>query len=214
MKSSDIIVIGIAGGTSSGKTTITQRIVQSLGSSVTVITHDSYYKAHHELTYDERVALNYDHPNSYDTEMLVRDLAALKEGQTVECPVYDYAAYDRSENTMTIKPSKVIIVEGIMIFHEESLRDLMDIKVFIDADADVRILRRIIRDVKERGRSLDSVVNQYITTVKPMHEAFVEPSKRYADVIIPGGGDNEVGLDMIVGRIRAHLTQDYGNGTV
>lgn len=202
---SDIIVIGIAGGTGSGKTTITQEIVKSLGSHVAVISHDSYYKAHHDMSYDERVKLNYDHPNSYDTEMFVEDLKALREGKPIECPIYDYTIHDRSENTLTIQPARVIIVEGIMIFHPEELRELMDIKVFVDADADIRILRRIIRDVKERGRSLDSVVNQYITTVKPMHEAFVEPSKRYADIIIPEGGENVVALEMLIGRIRAHI---------
>ena len=201
----DIIVIGIAGGTGSGKTTLTQEIVKNLGSDVTVITHDSYYKAHHELSYDERVKLNYDHPNAYDTERFVADLDALRHGEIIECPVYDYTIHDRSENTLTIHPSKVIIVEGIMIFHYEELRKLMDIKVFVDTDADVRILRRIIRDVKDRGRSLDSVINQYITTVKPMHEAFIEPSKRYADIIIPEGGQNQVALEMLIGRIRMHL---------
>ena len=202
---SDIIVIGIAGGTGSGKTTITQEIVKNLGSNVTVITHDSYYKAHHDMSYDERVKLNYDHPNAYDTEMFARDLEALRRGEVVECPIYDYTIHDRSENTITVHPSKVIIVEGIMIFHYEEIRKLMDIKVFVDADADIRILRRITRDVKERARSLDSVINQYITTVKPMHEAFIEPSKRYADIIIPEGGQNLVALEMLIGRIRAHI---------
>ncbi len=205
---SDIIVIGIAGGTGSGKTTITQEIVKSLGNNVTVITHDSYYKAHHDLSYDERVKLNYDHPNAYDTEMFAKDLEALRRGEIVECPIYDYTIHDRSENTITIHPTKVIIVEGIMIFHYEEIRKLMDIKVFVDADADIRILRRIMRDVKERARSLDSVINQYITTVKPMHEAFIEPSKRYADIIIPEGGQNIVALEMLIGRIKAHLNKN------
>ena len=202
----DIIVIGIAGGTGSGKTTIAQEIVNHLGSSVTVINHDSYYKPHHEMTYEERTALNYDHPNSYDTELMVKDLMELKLGNPIECPIYDYTIHDRSENTITIHPSKVIIVEGILIFHHEELRNLMDIKVFVDADADIRILRRILRDVKERGRSLDSVITQYVTTVKPMHEAFVEPSKRYADIIIPEGGQNHVALDMLIGRIKTHIS--------
>ena len=201
----DIIVIGIAGGTGSGKTTITQEIVKSLGEKVTVITHDSYYNAHHELSYDERIKLNYDHPNAYDTAMLVEHLSALKRGEEVEVPVYDYTIYDRSDRTTTVRPSNVIVVEGIMIFSQEELRELMDIKVFVDADADVRILRRITRDVKERARSLDSVINQYMNTVKPMHEAFVEPSKKYADVIIPEGGQNKVALDMLIGRIQAHI---------
>lgn len=202
----DIIVIGIAGGTGSGKTTIAQEIVNHLGSSVTVINHDSYYKPHHEMTYEERTALNYDHPNSYDTELMVKDLMELRLGNPIECPIYDYTIHDRSENTITIHPSKVIIVEGILIFHHEELRNLMDIKVFVDADADIRILRRILRDVKERGRSLDSVITQYVTTVKPMHEAFVEPSKRYADIIIPEGGQNHVALDMLIGRIKTHIS--------
>ena len=201
----DIFVIGIAGGTGSGKTTITKDIEKNLGSNVTVITHDSYYKAHHEMTYDERTLLNYDHPDAYDTDMLVEHLAALKRGEEIECPVYDFKIHDRSDETITIKPSRVIIVEGILVFHNEDLRNLMDVKVFVDTDADVRILRRIVRDVKERKRSLDSVINQYLGTVKPMHEAFVEPSKRYADVIIPVGGENIVALEMLLGRIRAHL---------
>ena len=201
----DIFVIGIAGGTGSGKTTITKDIEKNLGSNVTVITHDSYYKAHHEMTYEERTLLNYDHPDAYDTDMLVEHLAALKRGEEIECPIYDFSIHDRSDETMTIKPSRVIIVEGILVFHSEALRDLMDVKVFVDTDADVRILRRIVRDVKERKRSLDSVINQYLGTVKPMHEAFVEPSKRYADVIIPIGGENIVALEMLLGRIRAHL---------
>lgn len=201
----DIMVIGIAGGTGSGKTTITGKIAARLGTEVTVITHDNYYRAHHELTYEERVLLNYDHPDAYETELLVTHLAALRRGEPIDVPVYDYAAYDRSDETFVVAPSRVIIVEGIVIFHEEALRDLMDVKVFVDADADVRILRRIMRDVRERGRTLESVVTQYLATVKPMHEAFVEPSKRYADVIIPEGGQNLVALDMLVSRIEAHL---------
>lgn len=202
---SDIIVIGIAGGSGSGKTTITKEIAKRLGDEVTVITHDSYYRAHHEMAFEERKLLNYDHPDSYETDMLVRDLAELKSGKAVEVPVYDYTIHDRSDETTLVKPARVIIVEGIMVFHESALRELMDIKVFVDADADVRILRRILRDVKERGRSLDSVINQYLSTVKPMHEAFVEPSKRYADIIIPVGGENIVALEMLIGRIQAHL---------
>ena len=202
----DIIVIGIAGGTGSGKTTITREIVRRLGSNVTVITHDSYYRARHDLSYEERTLLNYDHPNAFDTEMLADALKDLREGRAIEMPVYDYTIYDRTENTVTVHPSRVILVEGILIFHPEELRDLMDIKIFVDADADVRILRRITRDVRDRGRSLDSVVNQYLTTVKPMHEAFVEPSKRYADIIIPEGGKNRVALEMVVDRIEAHLS--------
>ena len=200
-----IIVIGIAGGTGSGKTTITQEIVKNMGDDVTVLTHDMYYRARHDLTYEERVLLNYDHPNAYETELLIEGLRDLKEGKEIQCPVYDYSIYDRTDRFTTIKPSRVIILEGILIFHYEHLRPLMDIKIFVDADADVRILRRITRDVKERDRSLDSVINQYLTTVKPMHEAFVEPSKRYADIIIPQGGQNAVAREVLIQRIKAHL---------
>ena len=201
----NIIIIGIAGGTGSGKTTITREIVKSLGSNVTVLTHDMYYRARHDLTYDERVLLNYDHPNAYETELLVQALSDLREGKEIQCPVYDYTIYDRTDNFTVIKPSPVIILEGILIFHYEELRPLMDIKIFVDADADVRILRRITRDVNERGRSLDSVINQYLTTVKPMHEAFVEPSKRDSDIIVPQGGENVVARELLVQRIKAHL---------
>ena len=207
MEKKDIIVIGIAGGTGSGKTTITKSIEERFGDEVTVIYHDDYYKARHDLTYEERVKLNYDHPAAFDTDLMIRDLAALRSGVAIDCPVYDYTIYDRTDRTKTVKPSRVILVEGILIFHEKALRDLMDIKLFVDADADVRILRRILRDVKERGRSLDSVITQYLGTVKPMHEAFVEPSKKYADVIIPEGGKNRVALDMVLNRVQFHLNK-------
>ena len=203
----DIMVIGIAGGTASGKTTFTHALAKRLGSEVTVLTHDDYYCEHHELSYEERTLLNYDHPDAYETELMVEHLAALRRGESVEVPVYDFSIYDRTDKTVTVKPSRVIIVEGIVIFAHPELRELMDVKVFVDCDADVRILRRIMRDVKERGRSLDSVVNQYLSTVKPMHEAFVEPSKKYADVIIPTGGENLVALEMLVTRIEAHLKE-------
>ena len=205
MNRNDIIVIGIAGGSGSGKTTITKKIEERFRADVTVIYHDDYYKARHDLSYEERVKMNYDHPAAFDTELMIRDLRALKSGAAIDCPVYDYTIYDRTERTQTVTPSRVIIVEGILIFHEKELRDLMDIKLFVDADADVRILRRILRDVKERGRSLDSVISQYLGTVKPMHEAFVEPSKKYADVIIPEGGKNRVALDMVLNRVQFHL---------
>ena len=202
-----IIVIGIAGGTGSGKTTITRQLVRHFGQDVSVIYHDNYYKAHHDLSYEERSKLNYDHPDAYDTDLMVHDLKELKMGHSVECPVYDFTIHDRSSRTLTIRPSRVIIVEGILIFASEELRNLMDIRIFVDTDADVRILRRIRRDVRERGRSLESVINQYLDTVKPMHEAFVEPSKRYADIIIPEGGQNQVAVDMVIGRVQAHLDQ-------
>lgn len=201
----DVMVIGIAGGTGSGKTTITRRIMQRFGNDVCVIYHDNYYKQHHSMSYEERTKLNYDHPDAFDTELLVRDLKKLKNGETVYCPFYDFTIHDRSQKTVMIKPAKVIIVEGILIFQSKELCDLMDIKIFVDTDADVRIIRRIVRDVRDRGRSLESVVNQYLTTVKPMHEQFVEPSKRKADIIIPEGGHNQVALDMVLQRVKGHL---------
>ena len=202
-----VLVIGIAGGTGSGKTTITRKIMAKFGDDVSVIRHDNYYKAHHDMTYEERSKLNYDHPDSLDTWMLADDIKALKEGKEVRCPVYDFTIHDRSNDTELIKPSKVLIVEGILIFADKRLRDEMDIKIYVDTDADVRILRRILRDVKKRGRSLDSVVEQYLDTVKPMHEQFVEPSKKNADIIIPEGGHNTVALDMVMERVKAHINK-------
>ena len=201
----DVMVIGIAGGTGSGKTTITRRLMERFKDDVSVIYHDNYYKAHHHMTYEERAKLNYDHPDAFETELLVEAVKELKRGNTVQCPVYDYTIHDRSDKTVTIKPAKVIIVEGILIFQCKELCRQMDIKIYVDTDADVRILRRIVRDVRDRGRSLESVVNQYLTTVKPMHEQFVEPSKRNADIIIPEGGHNHVALEMVMERVRAHL---------
>lgn len=200
-----VLVIGIAGGTGSGKTTITRKLVDHFGNQVTVIKHDNYYKAHHNMTYEERTKLNYDHPDSLDTDLMIEDIEKLKRGESIKCPVYDFTIHDRSEETETINPAAVLIIEGILIFQNKKLCDEMDIKIFVDTDADVRILRRIIRDVKKRGRSLDSVVDQYLATVKPMHEQFVEPSKRNADIIIPEGGHNLVALDMVMERVNAHL---------
>ena len=170
-----------------------------------VIHHDNYYKAHHDMSYEERSKLNYDHPDSFDTDMLVEAVKELKRGHSVVCPVYDYTVHDRSDKTVTVNPAKVVIVEGILIFSCKELCRQMDIKIYVDTDADVRILRRIMRDVRDRGRSLDSVVNQYLSTVKPMHEQFVEPSKRNADIIIPEGGHNLVAMEMVMERVRAHL---------
>lgn len=201
----DVITIGIAGGTGSGKTTITRRIIQEFGGDVSVVYHDNYYKRHDDLTYEERTKLNYDHPNAFDTPLLIEHLEALKAGKPVECPVYDYTVHNRSEKTVTICPAKVIVVEGILIFAEPELCRRMDIKIFVDTDADVRILRRILRDTRDRGRDLESIVTQYLTTVKPMHELFVEPSKRNADIIIPEGGHNQVAVDFVMERIRAHV---------
>ena len=209
---SDTIVIGIAGGTGSGKTTITKKMMQRFGGDVSVIYHDNYYKAHHDMSYEERAKLNYDHPDSFDTDMLVEALRELKAGHSVSCPVYDYAIHDRTDKVITVYPAKVVIVEGILIFQSPELCREMDIKLFVDTDADVRILRRIVRDVRDRGRSLESVVNQYLTTVKPMHEKFVEPSKRNADIIIPEGGHNQVAMDIVMERVRAHLERSGDNG--
>jgi uridine kinase len=201
----ETLIIGIAGGTGSGKTTLTRRLMSRFGGDVSVVYHDNYYKRHDEMTYDQRAALNYDHPDAFDTGLMIEHLTSLRSGESVQCPVYDYTVHNRSEETVEIRPTKVIIVEGILIFENPDLRDLMDIKIFVDTDADVRILRRILRDVKERGRSLDSVVEQYLTTVKPMHEQFVQPSRQYADIVIPEGGHNLVALELLVERIRYHI---------
>lgn len=201
----DTMIIGIAGGTGSGKTTLTEKLKAEFGEDVSVLYHDNYYKSHSEMPYEERTKLNYDHPDAFETDLMIRDIQALRRGETVRCPVYNYTIHDRSGETVEVRPTKVIIVEGILIFENQALRELMDIKIFVDTDADVRILRRIMRDVKKRGRSLDSVVKQYLTTVKPMHEQFVEPSKRFADIVVLEGGHNLVALDMIIGRIRAHV---------
>ena len=199
------MIIGIAGGTGSGKTTLTNRLKERFGGDVSVVYHDNYYKAHDEMTYEERCKLNYDHPDAFDTDLMIEHIDRLKSGQAILCPTYDYTAHNRAAETVEVLPTKVIIVEGILIFQNKALRDLMDIKIFVDTDADVRILRRITRDVKERGRSLDSVVSQYLTTVKPMHEQFVEPSKRSADIIVLEGGHNVVALDMIIQRVKTHI---------
>ncbi len=201
----EVMVIGIAGGTGSGKTTITKKLMQRFGGDVSVIYHDNYYKAHHDMSYEERAKLKYDHPDSFDTDLLIQAVRDLKAGRSVLCPVYDYTIHDRSDKVIEVKPARVIIVEGILIFQSRELCRQMDIKLFVDTDADVRILRRILRDVKERGRSLESVVTQYLTTVKPMHEMYVEPSKRSADIIIPEGGHNQVAMEMVMERVKAHI---------
>lgn len=208
---SDVITIGIAGGTGSGKTTITRRILDEFGGDVSVLYHDNYYKRHDDIPFAERKKLNYDHPNAFDTPLLVQHLDALRAGQPVACPTYDYTVHNRAAETITVVPAKVV-VEGILIFAEPELRERLDIKIFVDTDADVRILRRIVRDVRDRGRDLESIVTQYLTTVKPMHEMYVEPSKRNADIIIPEGGHNLVAMDMLIERIRAHVSGVQENG--
>ena len=202
-----ILVIGIAGGTGSGKTTLMKNLIARFGDVVTVLSHDNYYRRHDELTYEERSALNYDEPAAMETELMVRHLDALRHWQEIDCPVYDFSVHNRSDETIRVVPRKVIIVEGILIFADEALRDLMDIRIFVDTDADVRLCRRIKRDVNKRGRTLESVLTQYQTTVKPMHEKYVEPSKKYANLVIPEGGKNMVALDMIMDRIQRHLNE-------
>ena len=196
-------VIGVAGGTGSGKTTVVRRIMEALGQTdITVLAHDRYYRDHPDLRLEERGGLNYDHPNSLDTELMVGHLRALREGRTAELPVYDFTRHVRKQETQPVQPGAAIIVEGILIFADSELRSLMDVKVFVDTDADIRFIRRVQRDMAERGRTLASVIDQYMATVKPMHEEFVEPSKRYADLIVPEGGYNQVAVDMLLTLIR------------
>ena len=203
----DVTVIGVAGGTGSGKSTLVRRLQEAFSrEDVATLCHDYYYKAHPELTYEERSQLNYAHPDAFDTDMLVEHIRALKNGEAVEHPVYSFVEHNRTDERVFVKPSKVVIIDGILIFENKELRELMDIKVFVDTDADLRLARRILRDVRERGRSMESVVNQYTQTVKPMHEQFVEPSKKYADVIIPEGGFNSVAVQMLIQNIRSLIS--------
>ena len=200
----DVTVIGVAGGTGSGKSTLVKRLQEAFeGDDVVTLCHDYYNKGVPELTYEERTRLNYDHPQAFDTQMLVDHIKALKERVAIARPVYSFVEHDRMDETVQVKPSRVIIVDGILIFENKELRDLMDIKVYVDTDADVRLARRIVRDVCERGRTMQSVITQYLNTVKPMHEEFVEPSKKYADVIIPEGGFNSVAVSMLIQNIRS-----------
>ena len=202
------IIIGIAGGTGSGKTTLTRHLKEHFGRDVTVVGHDSYYKRQEGKTYEERALQNYDHPSAFDTDLLIQHLRELKEGRSIQCPVYSYVDHNRTDQTVEISPTKVLIVEGILIFQDPVLREMFDIKIFVETDADERILRRALRDVEERGRTLRSVVTQYLTTVKPMHEQYVEPSRKYADIIVLEGGHNLVALEMIMQRIQNHIDQD------
>ena len=201
----EILVIGIAGGSGSGKTTLMKNLVERFGDAVTVLSHDNYYKRHDELTYEQRCLINYDEPDAFETDLMAQHLDALRHGQSILCPVYDYTVHNRSDETVELVPRPVIIVEGILIFENEPLRELMDIRIYVDTDADVRLCRRIKRDVNKRGRTLESVLTQYQQTVKPMHEKYVEPSKKYANLVVPEGGKNFVALEMIVDRIRRHL---------
>ena len=203
-----ILVIGIAGGSGSGKTTLMKNLIEKFGNVITVLSHDNYYKRHDELTYEERCLLNYDEPAAFDTSLMVYQLDQLRHGHAIECPVYDFTVHNRSEQTIHLESRRVIIVEGILIIENEDLRNLMDIRIFVDTDADVRLCRRIKRDVNKRGRSLESVLLQYQQTVKPMHEKYVEPSKKFAHLVVPEGGKNMVALDMIISRIRRHLKEE------
>ena len=203
MLKTERVVIGVAGGTASGKTTVVRRIVESLGDDqVTVLEHDRYYRDRNDLRFEERAALNYDHPDALETDLMVSHVRALREGRPIQAPVYDFTLHARKSITETVHPRRTIIIEGILIFADPDLRDLMDIKVFVDTDADARFIRRLQRDVAERGRTMDSVIEQYLGTVKPMHFEFVEPTKRYADIILPQGGHNAVAVDMLLGLIR------------
>ena len=201
----NILVIGIAGGSGSGKTTLMKNLMQGFGDAVTVLSHDNYYRAHDDLPFEQRSKLNYDHPDAFETDLMIEHLRELKKGRSIQCPVYDYAIHNRTAETFTVEPRSVIIVEGILIFENKTLCDEMDIKIFVDTDADVRLIRRIKRDVAKRGRSLQSVLTQYLETVKPMHEQFVEPSKKNADVVVLEGGKNLVALNMITSQIQHHI---------
>jgi len=202
------VVIGVAGGSGSGKTTVVSRIVRSMGNDhVIVLEHDRYYHDHPELRLEERAALNYDHPDSLETDLMVKHVTELRAGRPVELPTYDFARHARRQTTDTAQPRQIIIVEGILIFADAPLRELMDVKVFVDTDDDTRFIRRLKRDVAERARTMDSVIDQYLNTVKPMHLEFVEPTKRYADIIIPRGGHNTVAIDMLLTLIRSLATR-------
>ena len=202
------IVIGIAGGTGSGKTSIAAKIMKTFkDKSVLLIQQDSYYHDQAHLTFEERLEVNYDHPNAFDNDLLMEQIRQLQQYEAIEIPVYDYARYTRSNETVHVKPKEVVILEGILILEDEKLRNLMDIKIYVDTDADIRILRRMVRDIKERGRTIDSVIDQYLSVVRPMHNQFVEPSKRYADVIIPEGGKNRVAIDLVATKIAMILDE-------
>jgi len=199
-------IIGIAGGTGSGKSTFTNRLKSIFKDQVTVLYYDNYYKAHDELPFEERKKINYDHPNAFETDLLIEHLTKLKNGEEIECPVYDYANHNRSDKVVTVKPSNIILLEGILVLADERLRDMMDIKIFVEADADERILRRVLRDVKERGRDIENIVDQYLSTVKPMHYLYVEPTRMYADIVI-NSGMNDVALDVMKTKIKTILEE-------
>ncbi|TJX16309.1 uridine kinase [Tissierella creatinini] len=196
------ILIGIAGGTGSGKSTVTKEIFREIKEDkITIIEQDSYYKEQSDISFEDRVKTNYDHPDAFDNELLKKHLSDLLDGKSIEKPIYDFENHNRKSETLTVEPKDIIILEGILIFFEKEIRDLLDIKIFVDTDSDVRVIRRILRDIKDRGRTLDSVIFQYMSTVRPAHLQFIEPTKRYADIIIPEGGHNKVAIDLIVTKI-------------
>ena len=201
------LIIGIAGGSGSGKTTLANNIARHFGNRISMLRHDDYYKSQNDIPEAERAHMNYDHPNAFDTELLISHLDALRSGKSIQSPVYDYSIHNRSSETRKVESRDVIILEGILIFENAEILKRLDMKIFVDTDADVRIIRRIMRDVKRRGRTLDSVIDQYLTTVRPMHEAFVEPSKKKADIIRPEGGKNPVAYGVIINKIETHLSR-------
>lgn len=204
------ILIGIAGGTGSGKSTVARAIFESLPEkNIAILQQDAYYKDQSNLSFEERVKTNYDHPLAFDNELLIDHLKALLDGHAIEQPQYDFSIHNRIKETIPIEPKDIIILEGIMILEDRRLRELMDIKIFVDTDADVRIIRRIVRDIEERGRTLDAVIKQYLTTVKPAHDQFIEPMKKYADLIIPEGGYNKVAIDIMVSKVRQVISDKY-----
>lgn len=208
------LIIGIAGGTGSGKTTLADRIIEELNDpNIVVIKQDAYYKSHSELPFDERNKINFDHPYAFDTKFLIQHIGTLKNNQSVKMPVYDFKTHLRKKETILVEPHKVIILEGILLFENKELRNLLDIKIFVDTDSDIRILRRLKRDINERGRTFESVYSQYVDTVRPMHLEFVEPSKKYADIIVPEGGLNPIAIDMIVSKIKSILKDSTQNNT-
>ncbi len=198
------VIIGIAGGTGSGKSTFTNRLKDAFGDKVSVLYYDNYYKAHDDMPFEERKQINYDHPDAFETDLFLSHLEALRRGEAVDCPVYDYTIHNRSDKVVRIEPAKVIITEGILVLADERIRRLMDIKIFVEADADERILRRVVRDVKERGRDIENIMHQYLTTVKPMHYLYVEPTKVFAD-IVTNSGLNDVAFDLVASKIRSLL---------
>ena len=205
------LIIGICGGTGSGKTTITRRIIEALSeTNVVVLQQDNYYRDYPGMPFEERLKVNFDHPDSMDTPLLAENVRQLRAGQAIERPTYDYANFERLKGTVRLGPQAAIIVEGILIFENEALRELLDIKIFVDTDADLRFIRRLVRDIRDRGRTTQMVIEQYLKTVRPMHLEFVEPSKRYADLIIPDGGHNDVGIDLVIQKIRSLVPRQSG----